>query len=473
MTPQELAFTPAWQLARWIRERTISPVELAEACLARIERLNPSLNAFLTVRPDETMAEARQAEADVAAGRPLGPLHGIPVPIKDLSQTAGIRTTHGSLIMRDNVPRRDAPHVERIRKAGAIIIGKTNTPEFGHRGTTENLLGAPCRNPWDLTRTPGGSSGGSAVAVATGLSPVAEGSDGGGSIRIPASFCGVYGIKPTRGRVPRNYRGPGPWSPLPQNGALARTVRDAAMLLGVMAGPHPDDPLSIPEPSPDFEAALDGGVSGLRIGWTPDWGTAAVDHDVRRSAEEGALAFEGLGAHVETLDFVLDEEETRATFAVLFLSDMAAAYGHLLDRHADLLMPSLRRWLEEAGEWRAADLSRALREMEWHRATIRDLFQRFDLLLTPTTAVPAFPIEGWPSTIGGREVDPLWGFNPFCYIFNMTGHPAASLPCRPTPQGLPVGLQVIGRLGDERTVLQASAAFEAAWPWGDRRPPVD
>jgi aspartyl-tRNA(Asn)/glutamyl-tRNA(Gln) amidotransferase subunit A len=252
-----------------------------------------------------------------------------------------------------------------------------------------------------------------------------------------------------------------------------------------MAGPHPDDPTAIQEGPPDFQVGLERGVAGLRMAWSPDWGTAAVDPESRALAESGARAFEALGAHVEELDFVLDEEAIRSTFVSMFLSDMDAAFGHFLDRYPDLLMPSLRQWLEEARTWRAADLSRALRDLEWHRAIIRGLFQRYDLLLTPTTAVPAFPVEGWPDTIGGRPVDPLWGFNPFCYVFNMTGHPAASVPCgfarglAPDAQpggggttGLPVGLQIAGRLGDEVTVLRASAAFEAARPWSQHRPAV-
>ena len=483
MLSEDLAFTPAWQLLEWIRAREVSPVEIVETYLSRIERLNPSLNAFLTVCADEAMVGARKAEAEVMAGVELGPLHGLPLPIKDLTPTAGIRTTHGSLMFRDYVPRRDAIHVERVRRAGAIIIGKTNTPEFGHRGTTENLLGDPCRNPWDLSRTSGGSSGGAAVSVAAGLSPFAEGSDGGGSIRIPASFCGVYGIKPTHGRVPRSYRGRGPWSPLPQNGPLSRSVRYAVLLLQVMAGPHADDPLSIPDGSPDFQDALGRGVAGLRIAWSPDWGTAAVDPEVRARAESAARVFEDLGADVEELDFVLDEEATRGTFVSLFLSDMSAAYGHFMDQSPDLLTPSLRAGLEAARGWRAADLSIALREMEWHRAGLRELFQRYDLLLTPTTAVPAFPVEGWPDTIGARPVDPMWGFNPFCYVYNMTGNPVASVPCGfvsplaalPSESGaveLPVGVQIAGRLGDEATVLCASAALEAARPWAQHRPPV-
>ena len=470
--PNELAFTPAWQLRDWVAQQQVSPVELVELYLRRIEALNPKLNAFLTICADEALAEARAAEEAVVQGRSLGPLHGVPVPIKDLAQTRGIRTTRGSLVFRDYVPDTDEPMVERIREAGAIILGKTNTPEFGHRGTTENLLGDPCRNPWDLERTSGGSSGGAAAAVAAGLCPLAQGSDGGGSIRIPASFCGVYGIKPTAGRVPRPYRAPGGWNVISQSGPLSRTVRDAAMLLQVMSGPHADDALSITEPPPDFLEALSGGISGLRIAWSPDLGGIPVDPEVRAKAEEGTRAFSELGAGVEETDFTLDGDLARGTFKTIFLSDMDATFGRLLDRQPELLMPSMRAWLEEAREWPAARLARALRDLEWHRARMEALFREYDLLLTPTMAVPAFPVEQWPQEIGGVPVDGLWAFNPFCYLFNMTGQPAASIPCGFSSEGLPIGLHIVGRKGDEVTVLRASAAFEEARPWAHLRPPV-
>jgi aspartyl-tRNA(Asn)/glutamyl-tRNA(Gln) amidotransferase subunit A len=468
----ELAFTPAWQLRQWIGERKLSPVELVEMSLRRIETLNPQLNAFLTVCSDEALATAKLAEQQVIKGDALGALHGIPVPIKDLNRTAGIRTTRGSLIFKDDVPDADDLVVARIRAAGAIITGKTNTPEFGHRGTTENLLGEPCRNPWDITRTPGGSSGGAAVSVASGLSSIAQGSDGGGSIRIPAGFCGVYGIKPTRGRVPSSYNGAGGWNVFGQTGPLARTVRDAAFLLDAMAAPNPENPMSILEEPPDFQAALNGGVKGIKMALVPNLGGMPVEPEVRAAVEAAAKRFSDMGAIVEEPDVALDGMLLRESFRTIFISDYSASLGWMLDAHADELMPSMRTFLEDAANWTVADLSRSLREMERLKGRMRDLFSTYDVLLTPTTAVAAFPIEGWPDTINSVSVDPRWAFTPFCYLFNMTGQPAASVPAGFTATGLPIGLHVVGRFGDEATVLRVSAALEETQPWAAHRPPV-
>ena len=473
MAQDDLAFTPAWQLREWTGTGQLSPVELVELYLRRIEALDPQLNAFLTVCAEEALAEAHRAQEAVAAGGALGPLHGIPVPIKDLNRTAGVRTTRGSLLFRDYVPTEDEPMVERVRAAGAVVLGKTNTPEFGHRGTTENLLGDACRNPWNVERTSGGSSGGAAAAVAAGLAPLAQGSDAGGSIRIPASFCGVYGIKPTQGRVPRPYQGVGGWGAFAQSGPLTRTVRDAALLLQVMAGPHPEDATSIPQAPPDFQGALGEGVQGLRIACIPNPGGSPVAPEVRAAVVGVASLLEELGAQVEEGEVGLDPELVWQTYKTISYSDMSAAFGSLLDSsQADLLMPSMRARLEEARGWPAARLALSLRELEWHRARFRELFSRVDLLVLSTTAVTAFPVEEWPAVIDGVEVDPLWAFTPFCYLFNMTGNPAASIPAGFSVEGLPVGVQIVGRWGEEATVLRASAALEEARPWAHHRPPV-
>jgi Asp-tRNA(Asn)/Glu-tRNA(Gln) amidotransferase A subunit family amidase len=472
MNDVDLAFTPAWQLRNWIGEQKLSPVELVSTYLGRIESLNPRLNAFLTVCGDEALAAAKIAEEQVMRGEALGALHGIPVPIKDLNRTAGIRTTRGSLIFKDDVPDMDDLVVARIRAAGAIIIGKTNTPEFGHRGTTENLLGEPCRNPWDTTRTPGGSSGGAAVAVASGLSPISQGSDGGGSIRIPAGFCGVYGLKPTRGRVPGDYSGPGGWNLFSQTGPLSRTVRDAAFLLSAMTAPNPENPMSLLEDPPDFQASLQGGVKGLKVALVPTLGGMAVEPEVQRAVEASAKLLAGMGAQVDEPDVALDGMLLRESFRTIFISDMSANLGWMLESHAEKLMPSMRTFLEDASRWTVADLARSLREMERLKGRMRDLFSTFDVLLTPTAAVPAFPIEGWPDTINGMAVDPRWAFTPFCYLFNMTGQPAASVPAGFSSGGLPIGTHVVGRFGDEATVLRVSAALEEAQPWAGHRPPV-
>ncbi len=469
MSSNNLSHTPAWRLADLMRSKKLSPVELTSYFLERIDKQNASLSAYITVADGQAMEAARNAEADLMAGRASGPLHGVPVAIKDLNPTQGLRTTRGSLIFQDFVPDADDIAVERIRAAGAIILGKTNTPEFGWKATTENLLTEPCRNPWDTTRTSGGSSGGSASALAAGLAPLAHGSDAGGSIRIPASFCGVYGLKPTFGRVPGSYEGPGGWRNLSQNGPLATNVRDAALLLHVLSGPDPRDPMAISEPPPDFTAGLEGAsVRGLRIAWSPDLDERPVDPEVRRLTCQAAQAFQELGATVEEASPVIESQRLIHVFMTLLLTDMAIGLGPMVEDHGHLLTPGLREWVEAAMAWPATRYAPVLRELEWHRWHMETFFQQYDLLLTPTMAVPAFPIEQPPDSIDDQAVDPRWGFTPFAYIANLSGHPAASIPCGFTGEGLPVGLQVTGRKGADATVLRASAAYEAAHPWNGR-----
>lgn len=472
MSDVDLAFTPAWRLRELIDARELSPVDLTAHLLQRIEALNPRLNAFLTVCADEALAAARIAEEQVARGEAAGALHGIPVPIKDLSRTAGVRTTRGSLIYKDDVPDHDDMVVAKIKAAGGIVIGKTNTPEFGHRGTTENLLGEPGRNPWDLERTPGGSSGGSAAAVASGLSPVAQGSDGGGSIRVPANYCGVFGLKPSRGRVPTPYGTTGGWNVFGVAGPLTRDVRDAAVMLNAMSGPYPENPMSILDEPPDFTAGLRDGIAGLRVAYAPSIGRMPVDPEVRAVVREAAGLLADLGAEVDEIDPDVDGLTLRESFRTIFVSDMSAGLGGLLDTHADQLMPTMREYLELAASWTVADLARALREMERFNGVMRDIFLTHDLVLSPVNAVPAFPIEGWPDTIDGQPVEARWGFTPFCYLYNMTGQPAASVPFGFSGGGLPIGVQLVARHADEATLLRASAAVEAAHPWAGRRPPV-
>ena len=470
MAHDELAFTAAWRLSELIRQRELSSIELTRHLLERIERHNPKLNAFLTVSADEAVAASERAQDQLMRGEDLGALHGIPLSIKDLVATEGIRTTRGSRIYQDDVPKQDDILVERIRAAGAIILGKTNTPEFGHRGTTENLLGDACRNPWNLELTAGGSSGGAAAALAAGLGPLATGSDGGGSIRIPAAFCGVFGIKPTQGRVPRLYATPGGWGMFSQNGPMGRDVRDVAVLLQVMSGPDPRDPSSIRDDAPDFLRSLTGDIRGLHIAWSPDYGYAAVAPDVREAAEQAAKSFEGLGAHVEEATPSIDGSRIRDLFRTVFIGDYVANYGHLLETHREELTPLLREWMEEAREWRADRVLKALRELEWHRYRMAQFFDTYDLLLSPTLAVDAFPIESWPDKIDGQSVDPYWGFTPFTCPVNMSWGTAASVPCGFSRNGLPIGLHIVGDQGHEELVLRACAAFEAAHPWANQIP---
>ena len=471
MSSDELTYTPAWRLAELVRTRRISPVELTAHFLERAEAHNPQLNAYITVAADQAMEAARTAEAAVASGEELGPLHGVPVAIKDLNVTRGIRTTRGSPLFKDWVPEEDDIPVERIRAAGAIILGKTNTPEFGWKGTTENPLTDPCRNPWDRARTSGGSSGGAGSALAAGLCPLANGSDAGGSIRIPASFCGVYGMKPTAGRVPISYQGPGGWQSISQNGPMTNNVRDAALLLTTLAGPDPRDALCIQESPPDFLAALESPtLQGLRVAWSPTLGGCPVDPEVQRVTARAVQELGELGAEVEEQAPDIDPERMVRVWSVLALTDLAINLGPMLKDHGQMLTPALLNWVTQASTWPATHYSMALRDLEWHRRRTERFFQEYDLLLTPTMAVPAFPIDEPPEVIDGQPVDSRWGFTPFCSPFNLSGHPAASIPCGFTTEGLPVGLQIVGPKGADATVLSASAAYEAAHPWDARRP---
>jgi aspartyl-tRNA(Asn)/glutamyl-tRNA(Gln) amidotransferase subunit A len=473
MTSEDLAYAPATELLDLIATRQVSPVELTEFYYNRIDRLDPQLNAYLLLAQDSAMEAAREAEAAVVRGDELGPLHGLPISIKDTQNTRGVRTTMGSLLFEDRVPERDAAVVERVKDAGVIVLGKTNVPEFGMVGTCENRLGEPGRNPWDTDRTPGGSSGGAAAAVAAYLCPAATGSDGGGSIRIPSNFCGVYGLKPTQGRV-SGYTGvDGP--PMPyifsQNGPITRTVRDAATLLQVMAGYDPRDPTSLRERLPDFVAAVDREIGGLSIAWSPDFGFANVHPDVLEVTSSAARVFEELGCHIEESDLVLDEPYE--VFGPIQAADSYASLGQYLESHADLLTDFARFFLEIGKRVTAAEYARSLGRIDALKARMTDLFEEYDLLLSPTACFPAFPNEEFPGQIRGGSTFPEQYWNgAFTLPINAIGHPAATVPAGFSSDGMPIGLHIVGRWGDEEKVLAASAAFERARPWIQHRPPV-
>ena len=477
MAQSELEWLPAHQLRKLIQAREISPVDLVERSLARINRLNPTLNAFLAVTAETAMDSAREAESILMAGKDLGPLGGIPIPIKDIEEVAGVRHTSGSLVFTDRIATDDSLAVERLKAAGAIIIGKTNTSEFGQIGTCENLLGDACRNPWDASLTSGASSAGAAVAVATGIAPIAQGGDGGGSIRIPAAFCGIYGIKPTQGRVPRRAGGLDSWHPVKfaQVGPLTRDVRDAALLLQVLSGPAADGERDAMQTAPpDFSAALDSDIQGLRIAWSRDLGGVAVDPEVAAIAEAAAKTFEEMGAAVEERDLTLGTpQEVFDVFDTIYNARVWATLGNLLNDHQSELTDYFREGLERGREATGAELFHAMSRLEQFRSTTQGFFATYDLLLTPTLAVPPFPIGEHPQEIAGDSVPHRhWGFTPFTYPFNMTGNPAASVPAGFTDNGLPIGLQIIGRLEDEAIVLAASARFEEARPWAHLKPPM-
>ncbi len=436
--------------------------------LARIEALNPGLNAFCLVTPDVARAAAREAEIAVMKREPLGALHGVPLSLKDVLYTRGIRTTGGSRLFGGFLPEEDTAAVGRLRAAGAVLLGKTNTSEFGHKGLTDNPTFGATRNPWNPARTPGGSSGGAAAAVAAGLGPIALGTDGGGSVRIPAAFCGLVGLKPSYGRVPQAPGFPG-WEHVGHSGPLTRTVRDAAAVLDVIAGPDERDRTSLPREAGTYLAACDGDVKGLHVAWTPDLGYAAVDPAVLDLCGNAAAEFEALGCHVEVVNPGWESPEE--PFGTIVAAQFYAAWADELPAREAEMDPTLVRFIRRGGAVTTRDYLSAMARVSayWHEVQL--FLARFDLLLTPTTAVAPFALDGRvPREIAGQEVSVL-GWMPFTYPFNLTGQPAVSVPAGWTDDGLPVGLQIVGRRHADRTVLAAAAAFEAACPWRDRRPP--
>ncbi len=469
MADDELCWTSAMDLAREIGAKRVSPVEVTRAVLDRIDRLNPAINAFCTVARERAVADARRAEDAIGAREPLGALHGVPISFKDLTPTAGIRTTSGSKVFEHHVPAEDAIVVERARRAGAIVIGKTNTPEFGSKGVTDNRIFGHTRNPWDLSRIAGGSSGGAAAAVAAGMGPLAEGSDLAGSIRIPASVCGVVGFKPSLGRIPA-WPVLNGYTRLSHLGPITRTVRDAALLFSVLAGPDERDPQSLPSTGEDFVRAAGTGVRGLRVAWSADLGYAAVDPEVRAVTEAAAKSFAALGCVVEAADPGFTDP--LELFVDLTAPYRAAAVAPHLPRWRDEMDPAVLARLDHAERMTAIEFERATHRRTMFWQTVRQFFERHDVLLTPTTAVAAFPIGlAFPPEIAGRTLDNQLQWFPFTYPFAITGQPAISVPCGFTAAGLPVGLQIVGRRFADATVLAAAAAFEAAHPWAQRRPP--
>jgi aspartyl-tRNA(Asn)/glutamyl-tRNA(Gln) amidotransferase subunit A len=469
MSTDDLAWRSALELAGLVRAKQISPLEITDALLARIEAVNPRLNAFCLVSADLARALAREAEIAVMKGEPLGPLHGVPVSIKDVIATKGLVTTGGSRLFAEAVPEEDAVAVGRLRAAGAVILGKTNTSEFGHKGVTENPLFGITRNPWNPALTPGGSSGGAAAAVASGLGPLALGTDGGGSVRLPASFCHVFGFKPSYGRVPQYPRFPG-WERVGHTGPITRTVRDAAALLDVIAGGDDRDRRSLPREPGSYLEACEGGVKGRHVAWTPDLGYAVVDPAVLALCENAAAEFESLGCHVEVVNPGWENPEE--VFGTMVAAQFYAAWSDRLPDAEALMDPSLVKFIRHGGAVSARDYLAACARVETYWQEAQSFLQRFDLLLTPTVAVPPFPADGRPPReIDGQSISVL-GWMPFTYPFNLTGQPAASVPAGFTPDARPVGLQLVGQRYADRVVLAAAAAYEAACPWSDRRPGV-
>jgi amidase len=481
----EIAFAPARQLAAQLAARELSAVEVMRAFLAQIERVNPRVNAIVTLRPaDELLAEAAAADRQLAGGEPLGPLHGLPIAIKDLSLTRGLRTTFGSTLYRNFVPTSDELYVARLRGAGAIVIGKTNTPEFGAGSQTFNTLFGATRNPYDLGKTCGGSSGGAAVALACGMLPLADGTDLGGSLRNPASFCNVVGFRPSPGRVPRLRARPTamdggsaanagsnlrPGDTLGVHGPMARDVADLALLLSVMAGPDARDAQSLPEPGAAFRDLGERGFGGAAVAWSETLGRYPVAPAVTAVCNAARAVFAELGCDV--VDGEPDLDGVDELFQTLRAAGYAALLAHDLERGRAQLKDTVVWNVEQGLKLTPADLERAAGIQAALDARVARFFAAHEFLVLPTVQVLPFPVEiEWVREIEGVAMRTYVDWMASCYAISCFGAPAISVPCGFSREGLPVGLQIVGRRGCDLAVLQLARAFEQATQHALRRP---
>lgn len=465
----------ATQLAARVRDGEVSARELTQATLDRLEQREPLIQAFCTLTPERALAQAEQIDRRRARGEPLGALAGVPLAVKDLICTAGVRTTSGSAAYADFIPEEDEITVERLLAADAILLGKTTAPEFGYSGVGHNPLFPSPRNPWDVSKTPGGSSAGSGAALAARLCPIALGSDGGGSVRIPAAHCGVYGLKASMGRVPlwpgcrdERYPGVSSWESLEHIGPMTRSVRDSALMMSVMAGPDMRDRHSIPCSDVDWLASLDRPLQGLRIAFSADFGYIAVDAEVRAVVTAAARRLAAaLGAELEEVDPGIADESASFAALVAFESDLSGM-RQMQSELGAAMSPHLSAMLQR--DWRAEHFTDANTTRKKLCNQLWRFMQRYDLLLSPTLAVPPFALHmQGPEVIDGRMVRSDHWLS-FCFPFNFTGQPAASVPAGFTASGLPIGMQIVGRHLDDGLVLAASAAFERIQPWNHHYP---
>jgi amidase len=463
----DLCFASARKLARLIRTRKLSAAEVMRAFIAQIERVNPRVNAIVTFLPEEALKQAKALDRTQASP---GSLAGLPIAYKDLVPTKGVRTTFGSLVYKDNVPAEDALIVARLKAAGAITLGKTNTPEFGAGSNTFNKVFGATRNPYDLTKTSGGSSGGAGAAVACGMLPFADGSDLAASLRNPGNYCNVVGFRPSPGRVP-TYPAANAWDTQPVLGPIARTVEDAAFLLSAMAGPDPRAPVSISEPGGIFARSLKRRFRKVRVAWTRDFGGLPVDPRVTSVLEKQRKVFDSLGCIVEEAcpDFTGATEAFETLRAVSF----AQRFAPLLKTHRALLKDTVIWNIEQGLALDGARIGRAegLRTELFHR--MRRFLEKYEFLLAPVNQLPPFPVDTeYPTEIAGVKLGNYLDWMKSCYYVTITSHPAISVPAGFTPEGLPVGLQIVGRYRDDFGVLQLAHAFEQANEVWKRRPPL-
>jgi Asp-tRNA(Asn)/Glu-tRNA(Gln) amidotransferase A subunit family amidase len=470
MANLELAYTPATELAERIRKKEISPVEVMENCLARIEEVNPSLNCFCFVFAGEALAQAREAEAVVVRGDDLGPLHGIPVAIKDFTPTKGKRTTRGSKAFENWIPDHNALIVDRLCEGGAIMVGKTTTPEFAYSSFTKSPLWGITRNPWNQSMTPGGSSGGSAAAVASGCVPMAEGTDMGGSVRIPASFCGIVGLKPSLGRIPMDIL-PTVFDNISHFGPLTRTIGDAALFMSAASGPDERDIMSVKE-AVDFSATMPGNVEGKRFALSLDLGFLAVDAEVEALVRAAAAALADAGARIEEVDLGWTKQAVDSWYEYWGVY-LAAFFADKLEAHRDDMDPEVVSLLEAGLAMDAVSFKRIeiVRTEQWRK--LAALFENYDALLCPTMALPAQPADGSDSNYDRvDEAGRYHALDMTCVFNNVAQCPALSVPAGFTSAGLPVGLQIVTPRFADVEALDIGAALEKVRPWVENRPPV-
>jgi len=470
MSNTEICFMTANELTRRIRSTELSAKEVMEAHLAQIERINPKVNAIVTFFPEQAMQGAEAADEALKKGRSFGPLHGLPIAHKDLVPTKGIRTTFGSPIHKDFIPDRDGLIVERLKNAGAIMVGKTNTPEFGAGSQTFNEVFGETLNPYDLSRTCGGSSGGAAVSLACGMLPIADGGDLGGSLRNPGSFCNVVGLRPSPGRVPIWPAVEG-WFSLSVQGPMARTVEDAALMLSAIAGPDPRSPISITEPGELFSRPLERDFKDVRVAWSSDLGGLPMDPHVTQTIEKQRGVFESLGCIVEAGE--PDFSDADEIFKVMRAYGFELRYANLLDDHRDKMKDTVIWNIEEGMQLTGPRIGQIMvkRTELYHR--VRRFMETYSFLILPVSQVPPFDVkQEYITEINGVKMDTYIDWMKSCYYISVTGHPAISVPCGFTPDGLPVGVQIVGRHHDDWGVLQLAYAFEQATGFWKQRPPV-
>jgi amidase len=464
---EELCFSGARRLAHMIRARKVSASEVMRAFIAQIGRVNPKVNAIVTFLPEQALKEAKKLERK---GARLGPLAGLPIAYKDLIDTRGIRTTKGSLVYRDHVPGEDHSLVERLRAAGAITLGKTNTPEFGAGSQTFNAVFGATRNPYDPSKTCGGSSGGAAVAVACGMLPFADGSDLAASLRNPANYCNVVGFRPTPGRVP-NYPAADAWDTQPVIGPVARTVADAAFLLAAMAGPDARVPISIAESGKAFARSLARSFRGVRVAWSASLGGLPMDERVLRALAPQRKVFASLGCRME--DAEPDFEGATEAFETLRALSFSLRFAPLLRTHRAELKDTVVWNIEQGLRLDGERIARAERLRTELFQRMRRFFERYDFLVAPVNQLPPFPVElDYPREIAGVKMGNYLDWMKSCYYVTITSHPAISVPAAFTDEGLPVGIQIVGRYRDDFGVLQLAHAFEQATQAWKRRPSI-